>query len=519
MLTARDDSKTMLNFVDNLLNKITMYRLLFYYLIFLIAAAFGLSLFGLVKFGPVELLYSTLIILVMCWVTNNIFAWIFKTQANVESVWITAMILVLIISPPSAVWDSHYLLFIGWAAVWSQASKYILAIKRKHIFNPAAFAVALTSLTIAQSASWWVGTAVMLPFVLVGGWLIVKKIQRWDLAGTFFVVAAASAFFSAHAGVNLYDVLYRLVANTALLFFGFVMLTEPMSTPPTRVWRVVYGAMVGFLFAAQNFHIGSFYFTPELALLAGNIFVYAVSPKQKYLLKLKQKVRTGIDTMDFVFELDKLQKFRPGQYLEWTLAHQKPDNRGNRRYFTIASSPTEPEFRLGVKFYPQASSFKRALIKLKPGDEIMAAQLAGDFTLPHDKSRKLAFIAGGIGITPFRSMIKYLLDQNQQREVVLFYSSKAANEINYQEVFSEAESRLGIKTVYTLTDETKIPDGWGGHRGKLTTQTIADEMPDYKQRTFYLSGPRGMVTAFEQSLKDLGIPRRQIKIDYFPGFA
>lgn len=508
----------MLNFIDNLLNRITMYRLVLYYLIFLITAAIVLSLVGVLAFSAVSLIYSVLFITALCYLVNTIFAWVFEVPPNVESIYITALILVLIITPMASLADTGYFIFIGWAAVWAMASKYILAIKRKHIFNPAAFAVALTSLTIGHSASWWVGTAAMLPFVMLGGVLVVRKIQRWDLVLSFFVFALAAIFVTSNLQAGVGNVLWRVFTDTPLLFFAFIMLTEPLTTPPTRAGRTAYGVLTGVLFA-PNINLAGFYFTPELALLAGNIFSYFISPKNKYLLKLQAKIRTGLDTADFIFFPDKALSFRPGQYLEWTLAHNNNDNRGNRRYFTLASSPTEHQVRLGVKFYPQASSFKRALIALNSGETMLAGQLAGDFVLPKNKNKKLAFIAGGIGITPFRSMIKYLIDKNERRDAVLFYSNKTADEINYKDVFDRAEAQLGIKTIYTLTDAKELPQDWQGYSGKISSSLISKEVPDYKQRIFYISGPRSMVTTFEDTLKLMGVPRRHIKVDFFPGFA
>jgi ferredoxin-NADP reductase/Na+-translocating ferredoxin:NAD+ oxidoreductase RnfD subunit len=508
----------MLKLIDDFLNKITMYRLVLYYLIGLLIVALAYSALGILPYSPLGLLYSVLIICVISWGTNTLFAKVFETPTNTESVWITALILALIITPLKSLGDTQYFIFIGWAAVLAMASKYILAINRKHIFNPAAFAVALTALMINQSASWWVGTAAMLPFVLLGGVLMVRKIQRWDLVLSFFVFALAAILYTSGTHGNIAGSLWRIIASTPLLFFAFVMLTEPLTTPPTGPRRILYGAVTGFLFApAMNF-LG-IYSTPELALLAGNFFSYLISPKVKYLLKLKAKTQTGTDTADFIFTSDREAKFTPGQYLEWTLGHNKVDNRGNRRYFTLASSPTEKDVRLGVKFYPEASSFKRALIKMKPGDSIIASQLSGDFVLPGNKKKKLAFIAGGIGITPFRSMIKYLIDKNEKRDIVQFYSNKTAGEINYADVFNAAYDKLGIKTVYTLTDINQIPEDWNGYQGKLNPDIIVREVPDYKERMFFISGPRTMVEAFDKILRGLGIPERQIKIDFFPGFA
>jgi ferredoxin-NADP reductase len=150
---------------------------------------------------------------------------------------------------------------------------------------------------------------------------------------------------------------------------------------------------------------------------------------------------------------------------------------------------------------------------------IVAGQLAGDFTLPEDKNKKLAFIAGGIGITPFRSMIKYLLDLEEARPITLFYSNKYANEIVYADIFHQADKNLGIKTVYTLTETEFVPSGWLGKIGRINEVMIKSEVPDYSERIFYLSGPHTMVTAFEDVLRGMGISKNKIKTDFFPGFV
>jgi Na+-transporting NADH:ubiquinone oxidoreductase subunit NqrB len=149
----------MTNLIDNILNRITMYRLVLYYLIFLVVAAVALSLFGLLPFQPLDLLVSLSVLVFVCWVANSTFARVFNVPANTESLYITAFILALIITPRSPGQTlAAGSVFPLWAGVWAMASKYILAIRRKHIFNPAAVAVALAALTLNQAASWWVGT-------------------------------------------------------------------------------------------------------------------------------------------------------------------------------------------------------------------------------------------------------------------------------------------------------------------------------------------------------------------------
>ncbi len=504
-----------MTFIDNFLNKITTYRLVLYYLVVLVAAAAFFGFFGVLPYNPANLTFSTLIILATCWIANKAFAKGFGATANVESLYITALILALIITPVAP--DNYVGVgFLILASAWAMASKYIFALGNKHIFNPAAFGVALSTFVIGQSATWWVaGNLPLLPFVILGGLLIVRKIRREDLVIAFSVVALLTIALTASTGGPSSAVAQTLL-HSSFFFLAFVMLTEPLTMPPNRFLRILYGAIVGFLFA-PNIHIGCFYFTPELALLIGNIFVYIVSPKGRFMLTLLEKNKLADGTYEFVFAPDRpFVDFRPGQYVEWTLGHRFGDNRGNRRYFTIASSPTEKVVRLGAKFYEPKSSFKRALNDMRVGSTISVSHLAGDFVLPKDKRKKLVFIAGGIGVTPFRSMVQYLVDTKDARTVTLFYSNKTASEIAYKDMF-DAAAAIGLKTVYALTNEpVPIP---GTYAGMIDGALIAREVPDYQERTFYISGPHGMVEAFKKTLHDMGVSRFHIKTDYFPGFA
>ncbi len=507
---------SILRWIDDQLNRITMYRLVLLYLLGLLAVAEYLCLLEVLPYHPVALLVSTAFLVVACWATNTVFAKTFQVPANVESAYISALILALIITPPGGLGD---LWFLAWAAVLAMASKYVLAIDRKHIFNPVGFSVALTALTINQTASWWVGTAALLPFVLAGGVLVIRKTRRAGLALTFLGVSLATTLlFAVLSRTDILATLQSTIVYSPWLFFACVILTEPLTMPPTQPLRSYYGALVGFLFAPQ-LHLGPVYFTPELSILIGNVFSYIVSPKGRFILTLKQKIQIAPDTYDFVFAPGRQLAFAPGQYMEWTLGHEQPDARGNRRFFTLASSPTEKDLRLGVKFYTRSSTFKRSMLAMDRNTEIFAAQLAGDFTLPADPQQKCVFIAGGIGITPFRSMLKYLMDTRQRRNIVLFYVNRTAAEIVYEDILQSAQTRLGLKVVYTLTDTSSQMSWWKGRWGYVDEQMIREEVPDYRDRVFYLSGPYAMVEAFQQILGRMGVHQRQIKTDFFPGFA
>jgi ferredoxin-NADP reductase len=319
-------------------------------------------------------------------------------------------------------------------------------------------------------------------------------------------------------GGNILNTLNGALFYSPLLFFTFIMITEPLTTPPSRFLRILYGTLIGFLFAPQV-HLGTLYFTPELALLFGNVFSYLVSPKKRLTLKLKQAVQITPDTAQFIFKPDSPLSFKPGQYLEFTLGHDKADNRGNRRYFTIASSPTEKELFLGVKFYANGSSFKKALANMNNGDTIIASQLSGDFILPRNKKKKLVFVAGGIGITPFRSMIKYLIDLKQKRDIILIYSNKTEADIAYGDILEQASRDFNLKIIYLLTDLKNGQKNGNWLRGHIDEKMILEKIKDWKERTFYISGPPTMVSNTEKAIKNLGLNSNQIKTDFFPGFV
>ena len=506
----------MIKAIDGFLNKTTMYRLILYFLIGLLIISAGFSFFHFLPFDPVFLILSGLFLFFFCGFVNDLFSKVFNAPTNIESTYITALILALIITPAKSLNDY---IFLAFAATLAIASKYILAINKKHIFNPVAIAVVLTSFGFNQSANWWVGNLALLPFVLIGGYLIVRKTRREDMVLAFLISTILTTIaFSIVKGSDVLVVLKRVTSHTALFFFASIMITEPLTMPPTYILQIIYGIILGF-FYVPDVHLFGIYSTPELTLLIGNLFSYIVSPKIKLLLKLKEKIQLSVDTFDFIFPLKKKLSFVPGQYMEWTLPHKKSDNRGNRRYFTLASSPTEDNIRLGIKFYNPPSTYKRTLLNISEKDIIVGSQISGDFTLPKNPAAKLVFMAGGIGITPFRSMIKYLIDKNEKRDIILIYSNRYQSEIVYKEIFDEAKNKLNIKTIYTLTDPNHIPVGWTEEIGRVNSLIIQKNIFDFMERIYYLSGPPSMVKGFETVLRQIGIKSENIKTDFFPGFV
>jgi ferredoxin-NADP reductase/Na+-translocating ferredoxin:NAD+ oxidoreductase RnfD subunit len=505
----------MITRIDHALNRITMYRLVLYYIAGLVAMAFLLGFPGIVPEDPTALTFSAVLIVATCWATNHLFARFLKVPPNTESYAITALILALIM-PPATAHDLMAVAGLILAAFVAIASKFIIAVRRKHIFNPVAIGIVVSSLALNQSATWWIGgNLVLLPFVLAGGLLVTRKVQRFDMLLAYVLANLAAGLVT--ASPDMYGmVLKEALLYSPLLFAGFAMLTEPLTAAHGTYTRLIYGAIVGAL-SSPNVHIGDFYFTPEMAFLVGNLFAFAVSPGGRFKLTLLRIEKTAAGCYDFVFRPDRRLAFQPGQYLDWTLSVPQPDNRGNRRPFTLASAPTEAEVRLGVKFHDYPSAFKQSLAAMQRGDIIYASQLAGTFTLPNDPNRKLAFIAGGIGVTPFRSMIQELINRQEKRPIVMLYGNNRMAEIAYGDIFERAVQELGLRIVYAVANP-ELP-GYPVHAGVVDEVLIQDHIPDYLERTFFVSGPRAMVLRFQTSLRQIGVPRSNIRVDYFPGFA
>ena len=503
--------------IDDLLNKVTMYRLTLYYLIFLVSAAFIFSFFDLVAFSPLEIIIGAFVLVCFSYIFNFIFAKMFKAVTNIESVFITSLILLLII--PLNFPDN--IPFFILASGVAMGIKYLPTVQKRHVFNPAAGAVAAIALvSIKYSAIWWVATPIMLPFVLIGGLLLVRRIQRELMVFIFIsisliLIAISSVFYA--GGLNEFiPNMQRSILSSSIFFLAFVMLTEPITSPSTKKLQGIYSVLVAVLYSTPQLSLFNLYLTPEQALSIGNIFSFIVSPKYRLVLKLKDKVIVAKDTMVFNFSYPEKFAFVPGQYMEWTLPHKNTDSRGNRRYFSISSAPKE-DLQIAVRFHDKSSSYKSSLVNMKPGDEIIATSLAGDFVIPKKITKPLVFIAGGIGIAPFKSMISYIIEKNLKVDLIVIYSNRTIEEIVFYDLFGKAQAH-GVKTIYTLTDASKVPPNWQGETGYCTPELIRKNIPDFKSRNFYISGPSSMVQDTQHSLLELGVSRKNIITDYFPGY-
>ncbi len=474
-----------------------MYRVVLYALILLVVTALTFSLLGILAYSAFHtLLLSLGLISVTCYMTNLVLGKVYKVTTNHESSIITSLILFLVLGAPTN--KSQYA-GIVFAAIVAIASKYVMTWRSAHIFNPAAIGVLVVSLLGIGNGVWWVADkSLFIPMLLVG-FVVLLKIRRFELFLAFFVPALLIIIAKDTSGASLSGAVTTALTLYPLLFLGSIMLTEPSTMPITRNKRLMFGAIVGIVFAS-NLDLGFIAASPHLALIVGNLFAFAVTARASARLILVDKTKLTPTTYSFSFKPNRSLKHAAGQYIELTLQGVKLDSRGNRRTFTIASPPSDELIKIGVKFYQNGSQFKNKLMALKLGDEIMGSHIAGDFTLPKQKSSKIVLIAGGIGVTPIVAMIQDMLVSGIKQPVDLYYFASDKSEIVYKDILKKAQN-AGIKVHLRVGSGLRLSD---------------DDIKDRSSAQYYLSGPPGLVNGYKAQLQKLKV--QHIHTDFFTGY-
>lgn len=206
-------------------------------------------------------------------------------------------------------------------------------------------------------------------------------------------------------------------------------------------------------------------------------------------------------------------RYRAGQFFFVTI---KINGNEAVHHFSFSSSPTEKGYLEFTKRIT-SSDFSQALDKMKPGAWAYLQGANGTFTLPR-KECKLAFLGGGIGITPLRSMLRYIVDRKLSYDVVLLYGSTILEDAAFhQELDNMAASHPSLRVQYVLSG-TDLPPAWKGKRGFVNKGLVIELIPDYIERLFYISGPPKMVTALEEQLGASNLPPERVKRDSFTGY-
>jgi ferredoxin-NADP reductase len=223
-------------------------------------------------------------------------------------------------------------------------------------------------------------------------------------------------------------------------------------------------------------------------------------------LKLTDKRQETADVTSFIFTPSEPIKWKAGQFFHYVLHHEPTDDRGSDRWFTNSAAPFENQIRITTRITSdKGSTFNKKLISLMEGKTIEISNVSGDFIV-EDLNQEYVFIAGGIGITPFRSIMKQFNHEKIKIKATLIYSNRDQNVVYKDDLEEVAKNNPDFKINYVFSPE------------HIDEEKIKELVPELKKPIFYVSGPEQMVDALAELLKKMGVSEDHIKGDWFPGY-
>ncbi len=239
-------------------------------------------------------------------------------------------------------------------------------------------------------------------------------------------------------------------------------------------------------------------------------------PVFKFKLKRREEVAEG--TMAFYFEKPSGFEFRPGQYCNVGLLDPpETDAEGNSRSLSIASAPFEDDLMVVMRM--RDTAFKRVLGGLAPGTEVRFSKAIGPFTLHEDASRPAIFLVGGIGITPFRSMILDAAHKNLPHRLLLFYSNRRPEDAAFLDEFRQLEkSYANFSLVPTMAEMEKSKQPWDGETGFIRREMLDQYAAHLVNPIYYSAGPPVMVHAMQELLAVMGVGEESVRTEDFDGY-
>ncbi|WP_183044403.1 oxidoreductase [Pseudarthrobacter phenanthrenivorans] len=496
--------------LDTVLGRFTMYRLVLLVLAVLAVYSLVLEALGWLTFGLPEMLVHLVLCLGLTYGSNRALAALFRVRPHSESSLVTGLLLYFLFWPSFVPMDAAG---TALACLLASASKYALAWRGRHVFNPAAAGAFVTGLTGLNIATWWAATPAMLWLLVPGVALVLYRTRKFLMASVFMV--AAGTIITAEllqAGVSAGMALWQSLAQRPLLFFVGFMLTEPLTLPPRRWQQLALAALVGVVFAVP-YNLGFLANSPEAALLLGNLLAFLAGQRGRVALRFAGTRQLTPTTTEFSFEPARPVRFVPGQYMELDLPHLKADRKGRRRVFSLTGSPDERLVKFGVRTAEPLSAAKKVLLGLRPGDEVTATCVGGDFVLPRDPQQPVLLIAAGIGITPYLSHLSS--GGLRGRDAVLLLLARSADEIPYAEELGAAGARVLVHVADgSAPPSTMEPVSWNGTR--LDGGTLRELVPDVARREVFISGSPASVASLRRAARQAGAKR--VHVDSFSGY-
>jgi ferredoxin-NADP reductase len=232
----------------------------------------------------------------------------------------------------------------------------------------------------------------------------------------------------------------------------------------------------------------------------------------KFETYVKKIIPRTYNVTSFRFPRPETLNYKPGQFQFVTI---KADGEELKKPFSISSSPTE---KTHIEFTKKLSDsdFSTALKALKEGDWARIDAPYGKFTF-EGEHEKIGLLGGGIGITPFMSICRYCSDMHLDTKITLLYGNRTENDIVFRkELETMQQQNKNLKVVFTLNEASSE---WKGATGLITAEMIKKEIPDFKETVFYTCGPPAMVEIMEKLIEQLGLPKTQLKREYFAGYT
>ncbi|MDP2605516.1 MAG: FAD-dependent oxidoreductase [Deltaproteobacteria bacterium] len=237
-----------------------------------------------------------------------------------------------------------------------------------------------------------------------------------------------------------------------------------------------------------------------------------------YITRLKKREEVAAGTMAFHWEKPFGFNFKPGHFISLTLIDPpETDAEGNVRAFSIASAPYEDDLMIATRM--RDTAFKRTIKTLTLGAEIQIQGPFGSLTLHDDSTRPATLVAGGIGITPFRSILLQAAEKRLLHHLFLFYSNRRPGDAAF---FAELEKLEKInpnyKFVPTMTDRSESGSQWRGESGYIDKNMLAKFITNLAEPIYYVAGPPAMVKAMKTLSSDTGVKEDNIRAEEFAGY-
>jgi ferredoxin-NADP reductase len=241
-------------------------------------------------------------------------------------------------------------------------------------------------------------------------------------------------------------------------------------------------------------------------------------PTAGYQCRLLDRAEVARGTMAFYFEKPSRFDFEPGQFADLTLhAPAQTDAEGNTRSFSIASPPFENQLMFATRM--RDTAFKRSLKELPPGTRVKIDAPMGSFTLHRNSAQPAVFLAGGIGVTPFLSVLRQADHDRLPHKLHLFYSNRGPEDAPFLETLRTLEkSNPNFRLVCTMTQMSKSKKEWKGETGLIDREMLSRHLLDLRAPLYSIAGPPALVAGLRNMLLAANVDEGEIRTEEFAGY-